>query len=105
MKFDVEKKVFVPDTKCQKHFIGDPVKKAELFLNRYQVIKIHVSKAFQNSKKVLQTIDYLVTYHSSDIDLETMGVFILGSLLQLSENRYAIEDPTGILKLDLNKAK
>lgn len=82
--------------------------KADLFLNRYSTILQRTKRNFKlkigegdKDKLQLQTVDYLLTLSYKTLD----KTLILGSLLQVSEGKYYLEDSTGIVLLDLTHAK
>lgn len=82
--------------------------KAKMFLERYSTILQRTKRDFlqkiaesKKDKLKLQTVDYLLTLSYVKLD----HTLILGSLLQVSEGKYYLEDPTGIIQLDLTHAK
>ncbi|XP_063918780.1 DNA polymerase epsilon subunit 2-like [Zophobas morio] len=87
--------------------LSSPTSKTQLFLDRYTAILQRTKRNFQqkitedNSVKLeLQTVDYLLTLSYVSLN----HTLILGSLLQVSEGKYYLEDPTGIVQLDLSHA-
>lgn len=81
--------------------------KAQLFTERYATILQRTKRNFlqkstetEGVKLELQTVDYLLTL--SNVSLN--HTLILGSLLQVAEGKYYLEDPTGIVQLDLSHA-
>lgn len=111
--FDFPKLYYNPDrkhyflAKTKPKLLSDPSTKADLFLERYISIAQRTKRNFaekivgDDQKLTLQTVDYLLTI--THITLER--IFILGSLLQVSEGKWFLEDPTGIVELDLKHAK
>lgn len=93
--------------KLKPKLFSDPSTKADLFLERYTAILQRTKRNFSqkiladDQKLTLQTVDYLLTI--THVTLER--IFILGSLLQVSEGKWFLEDPTGIVELDLKHAK
>lgn len=88
--------------------LADANSKAQLFLDRYQTILQRTRRNFQKKitvsekdKLKLQTVDFLLTISKVTLD----RTLILGSLLQVSEGKYYLEDPSGIVQLDLTHAK
>jgi DNA polymerase epsilon subunit 2 len=76
-------------------------------LNRYTTILQRTKRNFQQKlaendsvKLELQTVDYLLTLSYVSLN----HTLILGSLLQVSEGKYYLEDPTGMVQLDLTHA-
>lgn len=99
--------MFLPDQK-KSILLSNAISKAQLFLDRYSTILQRVQRNFKNKITTreeenlkLQTVDYLLTLSNVTLD----KTLILGSLLQVSEGKYYIEDPTGIVELDLSHAK
>lgn len=78
-----------------------------MFLNRYRTVLQRTKRNFhqkqsetEGQKLELQTVDYLLT-----LSYVTLShTLVLGSLLQVSEGKYYLEDPTGIVELDLRHA-
>jgi DNA polymerase epsilon subunit 2 len=76
-------------------------------LDRYTTILQRTKRNFQQKlaendsvKLELQTVDYLLTLSYVSLN----HTLILGSLLQVSEGKYYLEDPTGMVQLDLTHA-
>lgn len=79
-----------------------------MFLDRYSSVLQRTKRTFaqtllndERNHLKLQTVDYLLTLSEVKLD----RTLILGSLLQIAEGKYYIEDPTGIVELDLVHAK
>lgn len=51
----------------------------------------------ENEKTVLQTIDFLLTISHKELNRD----LILGAILQGPNGKYFLEDPTGVMELDL----
>lgn len=88
--------------------LADADIKATMFLERYSSILQRTKRNFLQrvaeggrDQLKLQTVDYLLTLSYVTLD----HTLILGSLLQVSEGKYYLEDPTGIVQLDLTHAK
>ncbi|XP_049825569.1 DNA polymerase epsilon subunit 2 [Aethina tumida] len=112
--FDFPKLYYNPDRKLHSiankkaKVLADANSKAQLFLDRYQTILQRTRRNFQKKitvsekdKLKLQTVDFLLTISKVTLD----RTLILGSLLQVSEGKYYLEDPSGIVQLDLTHAK
>lgn len=76
-------------------------------MDRYTTILQRTKRNFQQKlaendsvKLELQTVDYLLTLSYVSLN----HTLILGSLLQVSEGKYYLEDPTGMVQLDLTHA-
>lgn len=97
--------MYFPSTK-KSSLLSDATSKSQLFIDRYTLVLHRTQRNFKNNQTsdnafTLQTVDYLLT--SSYVTLDK--ILILGSLLQVSEGKYFLEDPTGIVQLDLVHAK
>lgn len=112
--FDFPKLVYDPDrklyisAKTKSQLLASPDVKAQLFIDRYTTILQRTRRNFsqklatnEQNKLKLQTVDYLLTVSHETLD----RTLILGSLLQVSEGKWYLEDPTGIVQLDLTHAK
>lgn len=106
MVYDPERKVYIR-SKTKSRLLASPDVKAQLFIDRYTTILQRTKRNFshkstsEKNKLKLQTVDYLLT-----LSHETLNrTLILGSLLQVSEGKWYLEDPTGIVQLDLTHAK
>ncbi|KAJ8941952.1 hypothetical protein NQ318_013288 [Aromia moschata] len=82
--------------------------KAKMFLERYSTVLQRTKRNFaqnvsdnERDKLKLQTVDYLLTLSHVTLD----RTLILGALLQVSEGKYYLEDPTGMVQLNLTHAK
>ncbi|KAJ9585805.1 hypothetical protein L9F63_002396, partial [Diploptera punctata] len=86
-----------------------PAAKAFLYKNRYTILLQRTQRhdlfkptllglSSENQKPKLQPIEFLLSSSG-----KVSGVIILGMLTQLKEDHYHLEDPTGIVKLDLKK--
>lgn len=105
LTYDVDRKIYYL-AKNKSQLLSNADSKAELFLERYVTVLQRTRRNFLNrtnssEKLTLQTVDYLLTLSYRTLD----KTVILGSLLQLAEGKYYLEDPTGIVELDLTHAK
>ncbi|CAG9764814.1 unnamed protein product [Ceutorhynchus assimilis] len=105
--YDQERKIYLPDTQ-KGVLLPDADVKSKMFRERYSKVLQRTKRAFaqtllnpEHSQLTLQTVDYLLTL--SEITLER--TVILGALLQVGDGKYVLEDPTGIVELDLTHAK
>ncbi|XP_030754495.1 DNA polymerase epsilon subunit 2 [Sitophilus oryzae] len=105
--YNQDRKIYQYNPKKSK-LLSDANVKAKMFLDRYSTVLQRTKRTFAqtllNDEKnhlKLQTVDYLLTLYEVQLD----RTLILGSLLQVSEGKYYIEDPTGIVELDLAHAK
>ncbi|KAJ8941358.1 hypothetical protein NQ314_010421, partial [Rhamnusium bicolor] len=105
--YNPDRKMYFADTNKSK-MLSDADIKAKMFLERYSTILQRTKRNFlqkisdrEEDRLKLQTVDYLLTLSYMTLD----RTLILGSLLQLSEGKYYLEDPTGIVELDLTHAK
>ncbi|XP_044264960.1 DNA polymerase epsilon subunit 2 [Tribolium madens] len=106
VSFNIDRKqYFLSERKPRLFSSADS--KPQLFADRYTAILYRTKRNFvqkstenANIKLELQTVDYLLTL--SNISLN--HTLILGSLFQVSEGKYYLEDPTGIVQLDLSHA-
>lgn len=104
------KKFLLPQT-TKPDLHGTAEDKAEMFLERYEVLKQRtmrhelftpstvLSTAQGTSKFELKTVEFLLG--SSSL---VQNVIVLGMLTQIKEGIFWLEDPTGVVKLDLEKA-
>ncbi|KAF5292819.1 hypothetical protein FQA39_LY13864 [Lamprigera yunnana] len=104
--FDCDRKIYLPSS-SKPLLLSSPNSKTDMFVERYSTILQRTQRNFKNrnvdndgDKLVLQTVDYLLT--RSELTLKK--TVILGSLLQVSEVKYFLEDPSGIVELDLSHA-
>lgn len=106
--YDPDRKLYL-FSKTKATLLSDPNSKTRLFVDRYRTVLQRTQRNFKNKviqnervRPVLQTVDYLLT--TSNVTLNNI-ILILGSLLQVSEGKYCLEDPSGIVELDLGHAK
>lgn len=105
LHYSLERKLYLIDKKNRSELLSEPDSRAGLYLNRYRAIKNRTHKYFQHknmfsdedSKYSLQTVDFLLTISHKELKMN----LILGALLQGSNGKYFLEDPTGIVELDL----
>ncbi|CAG9813336.1 unnamed protein product [Phaedon cochleariae] len=107
LSFNPDRKLYYVD-KSRSIFLSDADSKAKVFRDRYFTILQRTKRNFEQAAMIrekdrlkLQTIDYLLTL--SYVTLE--HTLILGSLTQVSEGKWHLEDPTGMVELDLVHAK
>ncbi|XP_060531569.1 DNA polymerase epsilon subunit 2 [Cylas formicarius] len=104
--YNTTRKIYSKDVESSKLLpVADA--KIKLFFERYSSILQRTKRSFSHSllgaeknHLKLQTVDYLLTLSEAKLD----HTLILGSLLQVAENKYFLEDPTGIVQLDLSHA-
>ncbi|KAG5866920.1 hypothetical protein JTB14_013530 [Gonioctena quinquepunctata] len=95
--FDFPKLSFNPDRKM--YFIDK--KRYYTVLQRTKRNFHQKVSAGEGNKLKLQTIDYLLTLSYVTLDY----TLILGCLIQVSEGKWHLEDPTGMVELNLTHAK
>lgn len=104
--YNPDRKRYTPSTTKPKLLSG-PESKASLFLERYSTILQRTQRNFKNKlvsqadQLQLQTVDYLLTLSHCTLE----KTVILGSLFMISEGKFVLEDPTGIVELDLSHAQ
>nr|XP_023026424.1 DNA polymerase epsilon subunit 2 [Leptinotarsa decemlineata] len=107
LSYNPDRKLYFID-KSRSTLLAKADIKAKLFLDRYYTILQRTKRNFQQKVSAgdknqlkLQTVDYLLTL--SNVTLEF--TLILGSLIQVSEGKWHLEDPTGMVELNLTHAK
>ncbi|XP_018579685.1 DNA polymerase epsilon subunit 2 [Anoplophora glabripennis] len=107
LKYNPDRKMYFIDNAKSKMLASADVK-AKMFLERYSTILQRTKRNFLHKisdsgrdQLKLQTVDYLLTLSYVTLD----RTLILGSILQVTEGKYYLEDPTGIVQLDLTHAK
>lgn len=106
LHYDLDRKQYFY-AKEKPKLLPDPTSKAQLFIDRYQSILQRTKRNFSQKipagqqQLTLQTVDFLLTLTHKTLE----NILILGSLLQVSEGKWFLEDPTGIVELDLKHAK
>lgn len=105
--YNQDRKIYLPDTK-KSVLLSDADVKSKMFLERYCKVLQRTKRAFaqtlmnnEQNQLTLQTVDFLLTL--SEITLDR--TLILGSLLQVADGKFVLEDPTGVVQLDLTHAK
>lgn len=105
--YDPDRKLYLLSNTKSK-FLSDANSKSMVFIERYQTIlqrtrRMFLSTASAGEKNMLklQTVDFLLTL--SNVCLK--NTLILGSIIQASEGKYCLEDPTGMVHLDMSHAK
>ncbi|KRT82717.1 hypothetical protein AMK59_3420, partial [Oryctes borbonicus] len=110
--FDYPKTIYNPDRKLysltpkKSTFLSNANSKAQLFIDRYLSILHRTQRNFKNKladddKLTLQMVDFLLTLSHKTLD----KTLILGCLAQATEGKYCLEDPTGMVQLDLTHAR
>ncbi|XP_072385844.1 DNA polymerase epsilon subunit 2 isoform X1 [Diabrotica undecimpunctata] len=106
--FDFPKLSYNPDRnqyyleKTKSVILPEADVKAKLFLERYTTVLQRTKRNFHLKGDIqLQTVDYLLTISTITLD----RVLILGALFQVSEGKWHLEDPTGMVELNLQHAK
>ncbi|KAL1130189.1 hypothetical protein AAG570_013127 [Ranatra chinensis] len=102
--FDITRKKFLPSANKQcPELFSSPQEKGAIYRCRYTVLqqktlrnKLFRSTTQGNSQFRLCTIDSLLSVTSS-----VNNIIVLGMIAQLKEEKYYLEDPTGIVPLDL----
>ena len=109
--YNAERNKFIISSNMNPMLHGSSKDKAEIFRERYEIVKQRTmrhelftpaamaSSGQKASKFELRTIEYLL---GSSSVLE--NVIVLGMLTQMKEGSFWLEDPTGVVKLDLEKA-
>lgn len=102
LQYDLDRKLYLPSKK-RSMFVADARFKSDLFNERYMGVLQRTQRNFRNKVNglTLQTVDYLLTSTAVELD----STLVLGALLQVSEGKYFIEDPSGMVELDLSHAK
>ncbi|XP_066152304.1 DNA polymerase epsilon subunit 2 [Euwallacea fornicatus] len=105
--YNQDRKIYLPDPQ-KSVLLAEPEVKSKMFLERYskvlqriQRVVAHTLLKEEQHHLSLQTVDYLLTL--SEVTLER--TLVLGALLQVTDGKYVLEDPTGIVQLDLVHAK
>ncbi|CAG9861657.1 unnamed protein product [Phyllotreta striolata] len=95
------KQYYIVDEKPQ--ILANAESKARLFLERYTTVLQRTKRNFllKGDELKLQTVDYLLALRKTTLD----KTLILGSLYQISEGKWCLEDPSGIIELNLIHAK
>lgn len=106
--FDLSRKLYFLDTKNKSVLFSSPENKSELFVNRYRNVLQRTQRSLmtknellEENKITLHTVDYLLTVSQRTLQ----NNLILGSLFHGANGKYFIEDPTGMIELDLKHAK
>lgn len=106
LSYDLNRKQYFYSNEKPK-LLSNACSKADLFLDRYNSILQRTRRNFLQKipagrqQLILQTVDYLLTVTHKTLE----NILILGCLLQVSEGKWSLEDPTGIVELDLKHAK
>lgn len=101
--YNPERKLYLPSPK-RATLLADADAKTSMFVDRYSKVLQRTKRTIaqtltnvESHRLTLQTVDYLLTI--SEVTMER--TLILGSLLQIAEGKFALEDPTGMVNLDL----
>eukprot|EP00794_Sanderia_malayensis_P000497 gene497-1143_t len=109
--YNADRKKFLPSTEKRPCLHGEASDKTSMFKERYTIlhqrtlrhelfVPAAVASANHNASKFeLKSIEHLL---GSTGNLE--NVIILGMLTQMKEGKYWLEDPTGVIELDMEKA-
>ncbi|XP_055613280.1 DNA polymerase epsilon subunit 2 [Uranotaenia lowii] len=102
-----DKKKFLPET-GKKGLLPGPDAKSEYIRDRYQMLwqKTSRHEMFNTSKIVLNNNVKRLTLRKIETLLSTSKmneVVILGLLTQLTEGKFYLEDPTGVVPIDLSQ--
>ncbi|XP_062555161.1 DNA polymerase epsilon subunit 2 [Armigeres subalbatus] len=105
-RFNEEKKKFLPDS-GKRGFLPGPDAKAEYIRERYLTLwqKTSRHEMFNTSKVSMQDVKRL-TLRKIELLLSTSKmkeVVVLGLLTQLTEGKFYLEDPTGVVPIDLSE--
>ncbi|KAB0803350.1 hypothetical protein PPYR_00320 [Photinus pyralis] len=107
LRYDSDRRIYLPAI-SKSRLLSGPNSKTQLFLDRYNTVLQRTQRNFKNkiTKKesdrlFLQTVDYLFTKGSVTLN----KTLILGALFQMSEGKFALEDPSGLVELDFSDAK
>ncbi|XP_069698977.1 DNA polymerase epsilon subunit 2 [Periplaneta americana] len=116
--YNLERKKFLKINADSVHnaapqLFDSPLAKANLFRDRYKLLLqrtqrhelftpaiLGTTTDDANRKFKLQPVEFLLSFSGRIAE-----VVVLGLLTQLREGRYYLEDPTGILQLDLSEAR
>lgn len=109
--YNVDRKKFLASKATKPSLHGSAKDKAQMFRERYDILKQRTMRhelftpatiataAQRASKFELNTVEFLLG--SSAV---VKNVIVLGMLIQMKEGLFWLEDPTGVVKLDLEKA-
>ncbi|XP_063231386.1 DNA polymerase epsilon subunit 2 [Bacillus rossius redtenbacheri] len=116
--YDLERKKFMKSSEPSPEIFGPPIDKAAIYRDRYTVLQQRTARhelftpavaggggggggdADAPQKFRLSPVEYLLSCAGRQDD-----VVVLGMLAQLREGRFFLEDPTGVVQLDLSQAK
>ncbi|XP_014270308.1 DNA polymerase epsilon subunit 2 [Halyomorpha halys] len=103
-EYSLERKKFLPCKHKTPELYGKSSSKGSLFKDRYTIIyqrtlrnRLFHGVGDDEGQFKLRPVEYLLTVTSKITD-----VVILGLLTQLKEGRYYLEDPSGIIQVDLS---
>lgn len=101
----LERKKFLPNHLNGPELYGKPSSKGTLFKERYTIIqqrtlrnRLFHSVGEDEGQFTLRPIESLLT-----VTVKVSDIVILGLLTQLKEGKFFLEDPTGIVQIDLSQ--
>ncbi|KAJ8874034.1 hypothetical protein PR048_024874 [Dryococelus australis] len=110
--YDLERKKFIKSNDPPPELFAPPVDKASIYRNRYTILQqrtarhelftpvvVGTDSDVAAQKFRLHPVEFLLSF-AGKLD----NVIVLGMLAQLQEGRFFLEDPTGIVQLDLSEA-
>jgi DNA polymerase epsilon subunit 2 len=114
LTYCVERKKYLTDAQSGRdppQLLSSPGSKTTIYLDRYTMLQQRTARhdLFNSAdanpgavkkKFQLKTVEFL---HSTTAKLD--DVIVLGMMTQVSHGTYHLEDPTGVVKLDLSQAK
>ena len=111
LTYNADRKKFLPSTEKKPCLHGTAKDKADMFRDRYTILRQRtmrhelfmpatVASTNQKASKFeLKSVEHLL---GSSTSIE--NVIVLGMLTQMREGKYWLEDPTGVVELDMEKA-
>ncbi|NWI93076.1 DPOE2 polymerase, partial [Pitta sordida] len=113
--YNSERKKFLPLSMTDfpaPNFFGSARDKAELFRERYSILqqRTHRHELFTPSPIVAHPDDSKSKFQLKTVETllgntaKVGEVIVLGMITQLKEGKFFLEDPTGVVQLDLSKA-
>uniref|UniRef100_A0A8V0Z2U7 DNA polymerase epsilon subunit n=1 Tax=Gallus gallus TaxID=9031 RepID=A0A8V0Z2U7_CHICK len=121
--FDIPRYIYNPDRKRfvplsmtnlpVPNLFGTARDKAELFRERYSILqqRTHRHELFTPAAVVIHPDDNRSKFQLKTVETllgntaKVREVIVLGMITQLKEGKYFLEDPTGVVQLDLSKAQ
>lgn len=113
--YNSERKKFLPLSMTNipvPNLFGTARDKAELFRERYSILqqRTHRHELFTPSVVVVHPDDSRSKFQLKTVETllgntaKVGEVIVLGMITQLKEGKFFLEDPTGVVQLDLSKA-